>query len=80
MNIGDYVYTLENGEKKFGQITNIIDHDYLLIKFPNKSHDVSVHKEKIGLTYFRSDKASAVEHKKSVQSKAKSYDTLEAEE
>ena len=80
MNIGDYVYTLENGEKKFGQITNIIDHDYLLIKFPNKSHDVSVHKEKIGLTYFMSDKASAVEHKKSVQSKAKSYDTLEAEE
>lgn len=52
MQIGNSVYTMENGKRKVGTITSIIDSNYYIIKFPNKATDISVHKDKFGVSYF----------------------------
>lgn len=53
--MGDYVYAIQNQKKFFGEVINIVDQDYLLVKFKNKSCPISIHKDKIGKTYFLRD-------------------------
>ena len=52
MQIGQSVYTIENGKRKIGHITSVIDSNYYIIKFPDKTTGISVHKEKFGISYF----------------------------
>ena len=79
MKIGDYVYRIYNEEKIFGEITDIIDQNYLLIQFQNKSHPTSVHKDNLGTTYFLVDKITTSDSS-SHTSKNKIHQTIEEDE
>lgn len=78
--VGDYVYTIQNQEKIFGKVINIVDQDYLLVQFKNKSCPISIHKDKIGQTYFLADKNDEYQKQAIIHSQAQTNQTIEEEE